>query len=63
MAAVAVELLKHWRFFERAAHRSRKPRGKGVESGWIKQEIRHHEEWHEDHQSVDPMPYRWRYFS
>ena len=49
--------------FRTTLENSRKPRGKGVESRWIKQEIRHHEEWHEDQQSVDPMPYRWRYFS
>ena len=31
---------------------SRKPCGKRVERRWIEQEIRHHDEWHEDQQSI-----------
>ena len=39
---------------------SRKPCGKRVECRWIEQEIRHHDEWHEDQQSIDPVPNGWR---
>jgi hypothetical protein len=39
---------------------SRKPCGKRVEGRWIEQEIRHHDEWHEDQQSIDPVPNGWR---
>jgi hypothetical protein len=39
---------------------SRKPCGKRVERRWIEQEIRHHDEWHEDQQSIDPVPNGWR---
>jgi hypothetical protein len=41
---------------------SRKPCGKRVEGRWIEQEIRHHDEWHEDQQSIDPVPNGGRYF-
>jgi hypothetical protein len=41
---------------------SRKPCGKCVESRWIEQEIRHHDKWHEDQQSIDPIPNGWRHF-
>jgi hypothetical protein len=39
---------------------SREPCGKRVERRWIEQEIRHHDEWHEDQQSIDPVPNGWR---
>jgi hypothetical protein len=41
---------------------SRKPCGKRVERRWIGQEIRHRVEWHEDQQSIDPIPNGWGHF-
>jgi|HubBroStandDraft_6_1064221.scaffolds.fasta_scaffold2387473_1 hypothetical protein len=41
---------------------SRKPCGKRVERRWIEQETRHHDEWHDDQQSIDPIPNGWRHF-
>ena len=40
---------------------SRKPRGKRIERRRIEQEIRHHDEWHEDQQSIDPILNRRRH--
>ena len=41
---------------------SRKPCGERVERRWIEEEIRHHDERHEDQQSIDPIPNGGRYF-